>query len=372
MWAVVFLAVLFCLGMPQTVAAEDYLQDFVEELELEEIDEALPDMPEKLQFSDLVQKLIGEGTDGIDGALIREYVYDLFFYEISAIKPLFAELLSVSLLFALFGKVLAIRQSYVSEMGFFVVCTGILLLLLESFSMIGEVVEDGIAGIVSFMTAFIPTYAATLLLTGNATSAGVFYELAFALIYLLELGMKLLFVPGIHLFVLLLLLDNLFEETRLSRLAGLLEDGIGLVLKAGITVIAGLGVVQSLIAPAKDRLAVSGLYKGLAAMPGVGSTFGAAGELLVGSGIMIKNSVGVAALLILTVVCLAPLLKVFCFYVMYRLTAAILEPFCDRRIAQCVQDVGRGCALYLRLLRDVLLLFWITVAMIGASTSFIY
>jgi stage III sporulation protein AE len=57
---------------------------------------------------------------------------------------------------------------------------------------------------------------------------------------------------------------------------------------------------------------------------------------------------------------------------MYRLAAALLEPFCDRRIAQCVQDVGRGCAIYLRLLRDVLLLLWITVSLIGASTSFIY
>jgi stage III sporulation protein AE len=257
-------------------------------------------------------------------------------------------------------------------MGFFAVYIGILLLLLESFSMIGEVVEDGVSEIVSFMTAFVPTYAATLLLTGNATSAGVFYELAFALIYLLELGMKLLFVPGTHLFVLLLLLDNLFEETKLSKLAGLLEDGICLVLRLGISVIAGLGVVQSLIAPAKDRITVNGLYKGLAAMPGVGSTFSAVGELLVGSGIMIKNSVGVAALILLTVICVTPLLKVFCFHVMYRLAAALLEPFCDKRIAECVHVVGRGCAIYLRLLRAVLLLFWITVAMIGASTSFIY
>jgi stage III sporulation protein AE len=253
-----------------------------------------------------------------------------------------------------------------------VVYTGILLLLLESFSTIGTVVEEGVAAIVSFMTAFIPTYAATLLLTGNAVSAGVFYELAFGMIYLLELGMKLLFLPGIHLFVLLLLLDNLFEETKLSKLAGLLEDGIRLVLRLGVGVVMGLGVVQSLIAPARDRLAASGLFRGLSAMPGVGNTFGAAGELLVGCGIMIKNSVGVAALVVLAVICLTPLLKVFCFHVMYRLTAALLEPFCDRRIAECVQDVGRGCALYLRLLRDVLLLFWITVAMIGASTSFIY
>jgi stage III sporulation protein AE len=104
----------------------------------------------------------------------------------------------------------------------------------------------------------------------------------------------------------------------------------------------------------------------------VGSTFGAAGELLIGCGIMIKNSVGAAALIIFSVICLIPLLKVFCYHLMYRVAAAVLEPFCDRRISQCVQDAGRGCAVYLRLILNVMILFWITIGLISASTGFIY
>jgi hypothetical protein len=57
---------------------------------------------------------------------------------------------------------------------------------------------------------------------------------------------------------------------------------------------------------------------------------------------------------------------------MYRIAAAVLEPFCDRRIPDCVQAVGRGCALYLRIIFDVMLLFWITTGLIAASSSFIY
>ena len=225
---------------------------------------------------------------------------------------------------------------------------------------------------VSFMSAFIPTYATTLLLAGNAASAGVFYEMAFGLIYLLELGMKFLFLPGVSVFVLLLMMDNFFEETKLSKIAQLLEDGIRLVLKVGLTAVVGLGVVQSLIAPAKDRLSTSGIYQGLEAIPGVGNTIGAAGEILVGCGIMIKNSVGAAALVLLLILCFAPILKVFCFFVMYRVTAALLWPFCDKRIAGCVQDVGRGCGLFLKIMTAVVLLFFITISMISASTSFVY
>lgn len=56
--------------------------------------------------------------------------------------------------------------------------------------------RSGIDRLVAFMTAFVPLYAATLFCSGNAASAGSFYQLAFGLMYLLELGMKFIFLPG--------------------------------------------------------------------------------------------------------------------------------------------------------------------------------
>lgn len=366
----VFFSVLFFF--PQSVCAQEYMDEIMDELDLNIVDEEIGNLPEKLTFTDLVKAFVEKGTDGVDFRMICDYIADLLFYELSAVRPIFIEIICISLLFALYGKVLVTGQKYVSQLGFFVVYTGILMLLLESFSLIGEVVESGVGKLVSFMTAFIPTYAATLLLSGNATSASAFYGMAFGIIYLLEIGMKFIFLPGIHIYVLLLMMDNLFEETRLSKLAQLLEDGIRWVLKIGLAAVVGLGVVQSLIAPAKDRLSTSGLYHGLSAIPGVGNTFGATGEILVGCGIMIKNSLGVAALVIIFVICLAPVLKVFCFHIMYRFVAAVLMPFCDKRIAQCVHDVGKGCGIYLKLLTDAVLLFFLTISMITASSSFIY
>lgn len=360
-------------SFPQKLYAEDdYMDRIMDELDLDAVDEEMGELPEKITFSDLVETFVEKGTDGVDMKMICDYIFDLLFYELSTVRPLFIQIISIALLFSLYGKVLVTGQKYVSQLGFFVVYTGILVLLLQSFSLIGEVVEDGVSNLVSFMTAFIPTYAATLLLSGNATSASAFYGLAYGIIYLLEIGMKFLLLPGIHVYVLLMVMDNLFEETKLSKLALLLEDGIRWILKIGLAAVVGLGVVQSLIAPAKDRLSTSGLYHGLSAIPGVGNAFGATGEILVGCGIMIKNSLGVAALVILFVICLAPVLKVFCFHVMYRLVAAVLMPFCDKRISQCVHDVGKGCAIYLKLLLDAVLLFFITISMITASSSFIY
>lgn len=235
---------------------------------------------------------------------------------------MFLQMFAIGLLFALYGKVMMTRQGYVSQMSFFIVYLGVVLLLLQSFALISEVVDQGIDRLVAFMTAFVPLYAATLFCSGNAASAGSFYQLAFGLMYLLELGMKFIFLPGVHVFVLLLLMDNLFEETKLGKMAQLFEDGIRLVLKGGLTAVMGIGVVQSLIVPARDRLSTNSIFNSISAVPGVGNTFGSAAEILLGSGILIKNSIGAAALILLLVIGMTPLLKSFCFSVMYRLTAA--------------------------------------------------
>lgn len=355
----------------EDVDAGDYLDRLLRELDMGELDAfSREELPQKYTFSELVQTLLTDEEKGVEA--IADYLLDLFFYELRTARPMFFQILCAALLLALFGKVLVTRHSYVHDMSFFAVYSAVMLLLLNSFLLVNDVVELGIEKMLSFMTAFIPVYATTLLVAGNGTSAGVFYEFAFVLIYLLEIAIRAAFLPGIHIFVLLLMMDGLFEEARLSHLADMIESAVCVALKVSVAGVVGLGVVQSLLAPAKDRLAGSGMFQTLQAIPGVGNTFGAAGEIIVGCGIMIKNSVGTAALILLVVLCAAPVLSVACFHVMYRLTGALLQPFCDRRLLECVSGAARGCALYLKIVVNTMVLFFITISMIAASTGFIY
>lgn len=374
----VLCAMLVC--MAQTVQAseghnmqEKWIEELLDELNLAETDEVLKqELPERLTFSSLVSALTKDGGEGMSLRLLADYLLDLFFYEIAAAKPIFLQILCVCLLFALFGRLLVTRFGYVNDLSFFAVYTGIMMLLLNSFLLVNNVVEAGMEKMLSFMTAFVPVYAAALLFSGNMTTAGVFYEMAFALIYILELLMRVLFVPGVHIFVLLVMMDNLFEEAKLSKLADMIESGIRTALKMSLAAVVGLGVVQSLIAPARDRISANSVFQTLQAVPGLGNTFGAAGEILVGCGILIRNSVGTAALVVLVVLSAAPAVSVACFHVMYRLVGACLQPFCDKRISQCVHEVGRACGLYLKIVGSAMLLLFITISMISASASFIY
>ena len=176
-WSVLFVWMIFL--QPQNVMAAE-ADEIIKELDFTDINAQTQDLPEKMDFEKMVNKLVTEGTGGLDAGMICEYIADLFFYEITAAKPMFLQMFAIGLLFALYGKVMMTRQGYVSQMSFFIVYLGVVLLLLQSFALISEVVDQGIDRLVAFMTAFVPLYAATLFCSGNAASAGSFYQLASA------------------------------------------------------------------------------------------------------------------------------------------------------------------------------------------------
>lgn len=348
-------------------------QKILDEISLEELDEfAETCLPKKWTFTELVEQILKNGWNGEDAGAICEYVYQMIFYEIDSAKTMMIHVLSYAAIFTLFGNVLMSKERYVSEVSFLMVYAAMMVVLLQTFSVISDTVEQGVERVITFLGAMIPAYATALVFSGNASTGAFFYEFTFALIYVIEWMLQTVLAPGIHLLVLLQFLDYVFEEERFTKSAELLEKFIRFILKTAVSFVIGIGVVQSLVMPAKDRVAGSVILQTVMGIPGVGKITGSAGEILLGCGILIKNSVGVAALVILVGITLAPMLKVFVMQAMYRLLAAILQPIADKRIVGAINGVGMAGELYLKLLFDSVLLFFITISIISATTSFIY
>lgn len=325
-----------------------------------------------LSFYELVaQNVASEGKlQGVKN--VGKQIWELFFAELAGGKTLLLQMLLLSCLFAFFQRLLVKPDAYVSQMSFFIVYGAVILLMMQSFLLVSAVVESGMTDVTGFLQVLVPAYATTLMLSGNTASAGMFYELMFALIYLLEWTLKHMVVPGIHMYVLLELMDHFFAEHKFSKLADLIATVVRLFRKVAIGGVIGISAIQSLLAPARDRISQSAVLKSVSVLPGVGNGFHLAEEVLLGCGMLVKNSVGVAGLVVLLILCMTPVIKVLCFTFLYKIIAAILQPVCDPRILGAVNGVAKGSSMYFDVIVDSMLLFLIAIAMVTASTSFIY
>lgn len=327
----------------------------------------------KISFTDLVAELLENGIRGFDFSLIVQWIKDGLFLEIKTSRKLLVEVVLLAVGFSILRNFSgAFRSAYISDLCFILVYCVLAVMLLQSFTAFWKIAEETLQRSVDFMKMLIPTFCITMVFSAGAGTSAGFYQIAFLVIYLIQWLFLEVLIPLIHVYVILELFNHFFEDEKFQNLTELMKGIICWGMKiAGISVL-GLNVVQSLISPAKDRLIGGSVSKVASMIPGIGNAVNGVSELLLGSGIMIKNCVGVAALVILVAIGLLPIVKIACMTFFYKLAAAVAEPIADKRIAGCLKGMAEGGILYLKLTGYGLVLFFLTLALTTAASSFIY
>ena len=361
--AVVFLPQCFVYAS-DTEITDRIEQQMLEKIDMSEIEKYSKDyLPDRLSFSDIVDAILA--GDQKAGEKICEYIY-----EIAAVKPVIINVLCYTIFFMVFSRLIFWRQDYVYNVSFLFMYASVISMLMASFFVLSDVAKGCIDVLLTYLTALVPAYATVLLASGKGFSASGFYMLAFVLIYVVEWLIKLVLIPGIHLFLVLEVLNHVSSEKKLEKLAEFIESAVIKIMKASIKIVAGIGIVQAMIAPAKDKISESLILKSFQAIPGVGRLGQGAGEIMLGCAMLIKNSVGMAAIIVLFFIVLTPLVKTLIFSLMYRLLSATLQPVSDNRIVEGIEAVARAGNLYYIVIRDASILFFIVIAIVCASTSF--
>lgn len=368
----------FCCVPMKVEAAEDV--DFDTEREemlryLEDEDvfgdlEGLAKQETGITFSQLTG-LIAE--NGVMGSLweIGAYVLQSLIGEIRTNRQNMMHILVLVLLFCVLQNFLELTDnSYISELCYMLTYLVMMLLLLKSFSVTAQIVRDMLDTVTGFMRMLLPAYLGVMVFTGSAMSAMSFYELTFFILYGIEMIMTYFLLPLISVYVLFQLANYTLKDEVFSKTADLIHDLFGWGAKIIVTLVVGLNVVQSMIAPAVDYASRTTLTKSLGLIPGIGGAASAIGDILIGSGMVIKNSVGVAAIFLLLFLTLVPFIKVLIITFLYKCMAALLEPIADKRIAKAMAGMATGGGMLMRMITTTVFMIFITIAMISATSSF--
>lgn len=368
----------FCCVPMKVEAAEDV--DFDTEREemlryLEDEDvfgdlEGLAKQETGITFSQLTG-LIAE--NGVMGSLweIGAYVLQSLIGEIRTNRQNMMHILVLVLLFCVLQNFLELTDnSYISELCYMLTYLVMMLLLLKSFSVTAQIVRDMLDTVTGFMRMLLPAYLGVMVFAGSAMSAMSFYELTFFILYGIEMIMNYFLLPLISVYVLFQLANYTLKDEVFSKTADLIHDLFGWGAKIILTLVVGLNVVQSMIAPAVDYASRTTLTKSLGLIPGIGGAASAIGDILIGSGMVIKNSVGVAAIFLLLFLTLVPFIKVLIITFLYKCMAALLEPIADKRIAKAMAGMATGGGMLMRMITTTVFMIFITIAMISATSSF--
>ena len=278
-------------------------------------------------------------------------------------------MLIIVLIAAIFRNYSSIlKMSYVGEQGFYVTYLFIAVLLIQSFSLVYGIAEETIYYINDLMKCMLPAFYLSLMFCSGLTTSHMVNTMFLSMLVFVEEILLKIILPAIRIYFLITLLNQLNKEDRFSKLAGLLKQGIHFVLKTITTGIIGLNVVKSMLIPVYENAKYNVLQKGLSVIPG-GSTLTGLSSILVGAGMLIKNSVGITVVLILIVCSGVPLLKMFAFYVVYKVITALVQPISDNRILTGIQGISDSTGILIRATSTSLVLSILSIAIVILTTN---
>ena len=350
---------------------QETMEGYLNELDFTEIDKLLgqQEITEGLDYRELVERL----TNGeeIEKGWLLDQITGVIFSEVRSFRGTLTKIVLLCIVFAILHNFANVfEHPAVTEISFYMVYMILLVLLMNSFFILRDVTVTVISQMMTFLKILIPVFTTSLVFSGQITTAAGFYDMTFVLIYGMEWVMQRLIVPAIQIYVVLELMNYLTEEELLSRMTGLVKSGILWVMKVLFTVVIGINVVQNLLTPVIDTFKSSMIAKTAGLVPGLGASINAVTEIMVGSGIIIKNGIGLAAIIVLLALCAGPLIKVWVMTFLYKIVEAMIQPVADKRNIGSIGGAGEGGRLLGKVVTTTTVMFLVTIAMITAATTF--
>jgi len=100
------------------------------------------------------------------------------------------------------------------------------------------------------------------------------------------------------------------------------------------------------------------------AIPVVGKILGDAVDTVLGSGIILKNAIGLIGVILIIGICIMPILKLAVLTATYKLLATVTQPIADKKITNLLEQIGDIFKIFLAILSSLSVMLIIGTALV--------
>lgn len=345
---------------------EDPYSDVYDQLDLQTVSESLKKEGISISFADLVDDIAHGDFKQVTSTLIRA-IKETLLSDLQANKAIMLQLIGIILIGSIFTNLSTSFGGFISENGFYITYLLMTSLLLSSFSLALSIAMAAMERILIAVRILVPSYILALQFIGGTASSAGTYSIVMISIWLLQAVIRRVVFPLVQFYVVLSLVNHLQKEDSFSKLCDLVKSIVQWILRSILFFVVGLNLIKGLLEPQIDMLGKTAAKRVLSALPG-GFVSVLAGTYLA-AGMVIKNSIGVAGMLILFCICFLPFLKIFLIMFAVRVTAAIVQPMGDKRFVDGLSAMAQGMSLLMQTIANALVLFVVTLAIMSFLTG---
>ena len=336
------------------------------------LDQSKGDQGMNLSFKTLMKDLMDGKLNEVMGQ-VGKALKDLLVGEVRNSGHMMGQIMVLGIIGAVFSNFSSVfTGSQISETGFFVTYLLLFTYLAASFFTSVTITGNVVGQILDFTKVLMPAYFLAAAFAGSSASAAASYEFTLFVIVVAQWLLGQVLLALIRVYALLVMAGHIAKEEMLSKLTELLEQVVSWSLKTLVGVVLGFHLIQSMVLPYVDSMKTGAIQKLIGAIPGIGQGVNSVAQMVLGSGVLIKNTIGAAGIIVLLILSVIPLIKLAVLMVLYQCVAALLQPVCDKRIVSCISEMAKGHKMLLSVAASAVILFVVTIALVCASTNVTY
>ena len=324
-----------------------------------------------ISFKEILQALMKGSLDSA-GQMLVQMIKEQITGGIYENQQLLFKIACFAVIGAIFTNfAMAFSKEQVAETGFYLTYTLLMTLMMTSFIMTAAIITNVLKSLTGFMKVLLPTFCAALTFTTGSLLSGAYYELMMAAIAIADWLMSTLIMKLIQIYVLTALVNHISKEDYLSKLSELLALLIRWSIRTVVGVILGINILQTMLLPAIDRAKGTAAYKLISALPGVGVAMNTALGAVIGSGVLIRNVLGMGSLIVILLICVVPVVRVCMVFLSYKVVQAVIQPVTDKRLLDGMESMTQGVGMLLQVLIGCVLMFILSLAVVCNAASVI-
>lgn len=376
----VFVSMMFCFNFNGKFAFAD--DESIEEELNQNVDEILDDIDFSsledeivyvpnldVSFKDFV-KLILSGEYQSDYDSVLTDLKSMFFGKIRTNLRFFISLFVIVILFEIFKSLSSSKldemKSSIKIIFSFLLSTVILVFVKGFYSEISELVES----LFSFAGILFPILISLLTLSGSVKSASVFSSFS---VFLLETGaviIKYVLLPLSLSILLLSLFGSVFINGKFSKINSLFKTVFKYIIIIFFSVFGLLSTVNIISSASHDGLNLKlTKYAIKNYVPVLGGYVSDGFDFIYSCSVLIKNSIGLCAIIILIFKIISPLLIILVFSLGFKVLAVVTGMVSDGCFSDMFDDVSKAFNNFLTVVLGAFLIVFVFIFLVILSVG---
>lgn len=326
-----------------------------------------------LNPTEYIKTYIKEGKGNLSFDTIFNAVLSLFFKEVRSVLKLAISIVTIAIICSLLKNLQdAFSDESISQVAFYACYVLIIMVLSKSFIISISVAKDVINNISNFMSALLPILITMISLSGGITSATTLDPIVLGAVVFIPKVYSNIIIPMILMSFVLEFANNISTEYKITNLCKLFKQIIIWFQGIMVTMFIGLLTIRGITSTTIDAVTLKTAKFAIDNfIPIVGKAFSDAITSVAGYSLIIKNAISSIGLIVIILILLYPLIKLVLIALIYKLSAALVEPISDSRITKSIEAAGNSMVLIISCVLTVTLIFFILIGIMASSGRFI-